>query len=150
MLRQLAVAGLGHDGPTVLITNDPDTPTKKVIEAYARRMNIEQRFAEAIRAFSLDALAGALSPQRRPRRRAGPCWPTPSAPRCVAACPATPRRFLSTGGVILIRQRDRRPAQPADLLTDPAPSRPAHHRCPQVGRTTATFRAPLTRVELAA
>ena len=64
-------------------------------------MNIEQRFAEAIRAFSLDALAGALSPQRRPRRRAGPCWPTPSAPRCVAACPATPRRFLSTGGVIL-------------------------------------------------
>jgi len=29
MLRQLAVAGLGHDGPTVLITNDPDTPPRR-------------------------------------------------------------------------------------------------------------------------
>jgi hypothetical protein len=46
-LRQLAVAGLGHDEPTILITDGPDIPTKKVIDVYARRMNIEQRLAEA-------------------------------------------------------------------------------------------------------
>ena len=59
-LRQLAVAGLGHDEPTILITNDLTSPTRKVIESYARRMNIEQRLAEAIRSFGLDALAGAV------------------------------------------------------------------------------------------
>ena len=59
-LRQLAVAGLGHDEPTLLITNDLTSPAKKIIESYARRMNIEQRLAEAIRSFGLDALAGAV------------------------------------------------------------------------------------------
>ena len=59
-LRQLAVAGLGHDEPTILITNDLTSPAKKIIERYARRMNIEQRLAESIRSFGLDALAGAV------------------------------------------------------------------------------------------
>jgi hypothetical protein len=59
-LRQLAVAGLGHDEPTILITNDHASPAKKIIERYARRMNIEQRLAESIRSFGLDALAGAV------------------------------------------------------------------------------------------
>jgi len=59
-LRQLAVAGLGHDEPTILVTNDPASPAKAIIERYARRMNIEQRLAESIRSFGLDALAGAV------------------------------------------------------------------------------------------
>jgi len=59
-LRQIAVAGLGHDEPTILITNDLISPAKKIIERYARRMNIEQRLAESIRSFGLDALAGAV------------------------------------------------------------------------------------------
>ena len=59
-VRQLAVTGLGHDEPTILITNDHDRTTKALIETYAQRMNIEQRLAEAIRSFSLDALAGAV------------------------------------------------------------------------------------------
>ena len=59
-LRQLAVAGLGHDEPTLLITNRDALPAKQVIETYARRMNIEQRLAEAIRSFGLDAFAGAV------------------------------------------------------------------------------------------
>lgn len=59
-LRQIAVAGLGHDEPTILITNDLTSPAKKIIERYARRMNIEQRLAESIRSFGLDALAGAV------------------------------------------------------------------------------------------
>ena len=59
-VRQLAVTGLGHDEPTILITNDRDHTLKALIERYAQRMNIEQRLAEAIRSFGLDALAGAV------------------------------------------------------------------------------------------
>ena len=59
-LRQIAVAGLGHDEPTILITNDLNSPAKKIIERYARRMNIEQRLAESIRSFGPGALAGAV------------------------------------------------------------------------------------------
>ncbi len=60
-LRQLAVAGLGHDEPTILITNNlTNRSAKKIIERYARRMNIEQRLAEQIRSFGLDSLAGAV------------------------------------------------------------------------------------------
>jgi hypothetical protein len=59
-VRQLAVTGLGHDEPTILITNHRDRTLKALIERYAQRMNIEQRLAEAIRSFGLDALAGAV------------------------------------------------------------------------------------------
>ncbi len=60
-IRQLIIAGLGHDEPTVIITNDAHTKVKTIIERYARRMTIEQRLAEAIRAFHLDALASAVA-----------------------------------------------------------------------------------------
>jgi hypothetical protein len=35
-------------------------PARQVIGTYVRRMNIEQRLAEAIQSFGLDALAGAV------------------------------------------------------------------------------------------
>jgi Transposase DDE domain len=60
-VRQLVVTGLGRDAPTVIITNDHDKPVKQLIEHYARRMTIEQRLAEIIRAFCLDALSGAVN-----------------------------------------------------------------------------------------
>src|SRR6266545_2092996 len=59
-VRQLIITGLGRDTPTVIITNDHTTPTKQLIERYARRMTIEQRLAEAIRSFHLDALSSAV------------------------------------------------------------------------------------------
>jgi hypothetical protein len=106
-LRQLAVAGLGHEQPTILITNNHDLPIKKISETYARRMNIEQRLAEAIRSFGLDALAGAVALNvdldvvlsvlahtlcAALRRR---------LPGYHTATPDTlQRRFLSTGGMI--------------------------------------------------
>ena len=137
-LRQLAVAGLGHDEPTILITNDLTSPTKKIIESYARRMNIEQRLAEAIRSFGLDALAGAVplnvdldvvlsvlahTACAALRRR---------LPGYNTATPDTlQRRFLSTGGDILnhnneiIVRLDRRTYSPvlrqADLPTTEVP-----------------------------
>ena len=42
---------------TVIITNDRDTTTRNLIRQYARRMTIEQRLAEIIRAFCADALS---------------------------------------------------------------------------------------------
>src|SRR6266542_59407 len=46
---------------TVRITNDHHKPVKALIEHYARRMTIEQRLAEIIRAFCLDALSSAVN-----------------------------------------------------------------------------------------
>jgi hypothetical protein len=60
-VRQFIVTGLGRDAPTVIITNDRATKTKTLIETYAHRMCIEQRLAEAITGFHLDALAGAVN-----------------------------------------------------------------------------------------
>jgi transposase len=60
-LRQLIVTGLGRDAPTVIITNDHHTPARQLIERYARRMTIEQRLAEIIRAFCADALSSAVN-----------------------------------------------------------------------------------------
>ena len=106
-IRQLAVTGLGHDQPTLLITNRPGPPARQVIQSYARRMNIEQRLAEAISSFSLDALAGAVPLNvdldvvlsvlahticAALRRR---------LPGYQTATPDTlQRRFLNTGGII--------------------------------------------------
>ena len=60
-VRQLIVTGLGRDTPTVIITNDTRPPTKTLIERYARRMTIEQRLAEIIQAFHLDALSSTVN-----------------------------------------------------------------------------------------
>jgi hypothetical protein len=60
-VRQFIVTGLGRDAPTVIITNEHDDTTKHLIERYARRMTIEQRLAEIIRAFHADALSSAVN-----------------------------------------------------------------------------------------
>jgi transposase len=60
-VRQLVVTGLGRDAPTVIITNDHTSTAKQLIERYARRMSIEQRLAEIIRAFHADALSSAVN-----------------------------------------------------------------------------------------
>jgi transposase len=60
-LRQLVVTDLGREAPTVIITNDRDTTTRTLISHYARRMTIEQRLAEIIRAFCADALSSTVN-----------------------------------------------------------------------------------------
>lgn len=60
-VRQLIITGLGRDAPTVIITNDYTSTAKQLIERYARRMGIEQRLAEIIRAFHADALSSAVN-----------------------------------------------------------------------------------------
>jgi len=60
-LRQIAVRGLGHDHPTLILTNDRTSPPKKIVGRYAKRMRIEQRLAEQIRSFHLDSLSSAVA-----------------------------------------------------------------------------------------
>jgi transposase-like protein len=60
-VRQLVVTGLGRDAATVIITNGHDLSTKALITHYARRMTIEQRLAEIIRAFCADALSSTVN-----------------------------------------------------------------------------------------
>ena len=107
-IRQLVVRGLGRESPTVLITNHTTAIPKYLIERYARRMTIEQRLAEAIRAFHLDSLASAVPLNvdldivlsvlasticAALRRR---------LPGYYTATPDTlQRRFLQTGGLII-------------------------------------------------
>ena len=59
--RQLVVTGLGRDEPTVVITNDHDMTIRSLVSQYARRMTIEQRLAEVIRAFCADALSSTVN-----------------------------------------------------------------------------------------
>ena len=59
-IRQLAITGLGHDKPTLLITNQlTETPTR-LVDRYARRMLIENAIAQAIDLFHVDALSAAV------------------------------------------------------------------------------------------
>jgi hypothetical protein len=60
-VRQLIVTGLGRDVPTVIITNDHQATIRNLISQYARRMTIEQRLAEIIRAFHADALSSTVN-----------------------------------------------------------------------------------------
>jgi hypothetical protein len=60
-LRQIAVRGLGHDHPTLVLTNDSANKPAHIVDRYAKRMNIEQRLEEGIRSFHLDALSSAVA-----------------------------------------------------------------------------------------
>jgi hypothetical protein len=60
-LRQFIVTGLGREAPTVIITNDRESTARQLITRYARRMTIEQRLAEIIRAFHADALSSTVN-----------------------------------------------------------------------------------------
>ena len=59
-LRQFYILDLGHDQPTVLLTNDSRTP-KTLITRYAQRMLIENAICDAVRFFHIDALSSAVA-----------------------------------------------------------------------------------------
>jgi hypothetical protein len=60
-LRQIAVRGLGHDHPTLVLTNNHTDKPARLVDRYAKRMTIEQRLEESIRSFHLDALSSAVA-----------------------------------------------------------------------------------------
>lgn len=59
-IRQLAVQGLGHERPTLLLTNQMKTSAGQLVDRYARRMVIENAIADAIDFFHMDALSAAV------------------------------------------------------------------------------------------
>lgn len=59
-LRQLFVLDLGHDEPTILLTNDKHSSVKQLITRYAQRMLIENAISDAVRFFHIDALTSAV------------------------------------------------------------------------------------------
>ena len=59
-LRQIAVRNIGHDQPTLLITNDLTTPAKDLFGRYAERMIIENELDADISGFALNALSSGL------------------------------------------------------------------------------------------
>src|SRR6266508_3137382 len=59
-LRQVSILDLGHEEPTVLLTNQLQRGPATLIERYARRMVIENSIAEAINFFHMDALSSAV------------------------------------------------------------------------------------------
>ena len=138
-VRQLVVTGLGHDAPTVIITNDDHIKTRALVTQYARRMTIEQRLAEIIQAFCADALSSTVNlnvdldivfvrPGPGPARRV----PQPARPRLRRRHPRhhpapLPRHRRNHHQR---RRHHHRHPQPPRLLTRPAPIRPPrrHHR----------------------
>jgi len=58
--RQIYILDLGHEQPTILLTNERRTPIKKLITRYAHRMLIENALSDAVRFFHLDALSSAV------------------------------------------------------------------------------------------
>jgi hypothetical protein len=112
-LRQIAVRGLGHEHPTLILTNDRDSPPKKIVARYAKRMRIEQRLAESIRSFHLDALSSAVA-LNVDLDTTLTVWAAAAYDHLRRRLPgyqhATPdtiwRRFISTSGQITIGPND--------------------------------------------
>ena len=51
---------LGHDQPTILLTNDRTALHAKLLTRYAQRMLIENALSDAVRFFHMDALSSAV------------------------------------------------------------------------------------------
>jgi transposase len=58
--RQFFIADLGHDEPTILLTNDTNSTARNLIARYAKRMLIENALADAVRFFHIDALSSSV------------------------------------------------------------------------------------------
>ncbi|RJP32375.1 MAG: hypothetical protein C4536_06360 [Actinobacteria bacterium] len=60
-IRQITIADLGHEEPTLLITNQMRTSPVKLVTRYAQRMVIENQIADGIDFFHMDALSSAVA-----------------------------------------------------------------------------------------
>ena len=60
-LRQIMVKDLGHEQPTIIITNDLKTGVAAMIERYAMRMLIENAIANGVKFFHTTALSTSVA-----------------------------------------------------------------------------------------
>jgi transposase len=58
--RQLFIKDLGHEDPTILLTNDRKTHAPALITRYAQRMLIENALSDAVRFFHMNALSSSV------------------------------------------------------------------------------------------
>lgn len=61
LIRELTVTNLGHEEPTLLLTNQLQRSPAKLIGRYAQRMIIENSIADSIDFFHMDALSSAVA-----------------------------------------------------------------------------------------
>src|SRR5262249_10046218 len=61
LIRQLLITDLGHEEPTILLTNHLHRSPAKLIERYAQRMLIENNIEDGIDFFHMDALSSAVA-----------------------------------------------------------------------------------------
>lgn len=59
-LRQISIIDLGHEEPTILLTNNTKESCPTLVTRYAQRMLIENGISEAIQFFHLDALSSMV------------------------------------------------------------------------------------------
>ena len=60
VLRQITVIDLGHEDPTLLLTNNTRASCATLVTRYAQRMLIENGISEAVQFFHLDALSSLV------------------------------------------------------------------------------------------
>ena len=60
-IRQIAIMDLGHEEPTLLLTNQLRRSPAKLISRYAQRMVIENSISDSIDFFHMDALSSAVA-----------------------------------------------------------------------------------------
>jgi hypothetical protein len=60
-IRQITVADLGHEAPTLLLTNQLKRSPAKLITRYAQRMLIENNIEDGVDFFHMDALSSAVA-----------------------------------------------------------------------------------------
>jgi hypothetical protein len=60
-LRQITIADLGHEEPTLLLTNQLRRGAADLIEHYAKRMLIENSISDGVDFFHMDALSSAVA-----------------------------------------------------------------------------------------
>ena len=58
--RQIVVKDHGRSKPTFIITNNWDLPMKDILEVYARRWRVENKLAELVAFFNLNALSSPI------------------------------------------------------------------------------------------
>ena len=60
LFREFFITDLGHEEPTILLTNDAKSTAKTIITRYAKRMLIENALSDAVRFFHIDALSSSV------------------------------------------------------------------------------------------
>ena len=60
-IRQIAITDLGHERPTLLLTNQLQRSAPKLVGRYAQRMLIENNIEDGVNFFHMDALSSAVA-----------------------------------------------------------------------------------------